>query len=37
MNEVAARDVAQFYELKSALATEQFKNDHAKAKSEVLA
>lgn len=37
MNEVAARDVPQFYELESALATGQFKNDHAKAKGEVLA
>jgi len=36
MNEVAARDVPQFYELESALATGQFKNDHAKAKDEVL-
>jgi len=37
MNEVAARDVPQFYELESALATGQFKNDNAKAKDEVLA
>jgi len=37
MNEVAARDVPQFYELESALATGQFKNDHTKAKNQVLA
>jgi len=36
MNEVAARDVPQFYDLESSLATGQYKNDHAKAKSEVL-
>lgn len=37
MNEVAARDVPQFYELESALATGQYKNDNEKAKAEVLA
>jgi len=36
MNEVAARDVPQFFELESALASGQYKNDAAKAKSEVL-
>lgn len=35
MNEVAARDVPQFYELEIALATGTYKNDAAKAKSEV--
>lgn len=37
MNEVAARDVPQFYELESALATGTFKNDLPKAKRDVLA
>lgn len=37
MNEVAARDIPQFYELESSLATGAFKNDPGKAKSEVLA
>ena len=35
MNEVAARDVPQFYELEIALATGTYKNDAAKAKGEV--
>mmetsp|Transcript_18717 Transcript_18717/g.27732 ORF Transcript_18717/g.27732 Transcript_18717/m.27732 type:complete len:545 (-) Transcript_18717:62-1696(-) len=37
MNEVAARDVPQFFELESALASGQYKNDALKAKSEVMA
>jgi len=37
MNEVAARDVPQFYELESSLATGSYKNDPSKAKQEVLA
>mmetsp|Transcript_7518 Transcript_7518/g.9816 ORF Transcript_7518/g.9816 Transcript_7518/m.9816 type:complete len:644 (-) Transcript_7518:64-1995(-) len=37
MNQVAARDVPQFYELESALATGQYKNDLPKAKKDVLA
>lgn len=37
MNEVAARDVPQFYELESSLATGVFKNDPGKAKKEVWA
>lgn len=37
MNQVAARDVPQFYELESALATGQYKSDLAKAKKDVLA
>lgn len=37
MNEVAARDVPQFFELESALASGQYKNDSAKAKSQVMA
>jgi len=37
MNEVAARDVPQFYELESALASGQYKSDPLKAKSEVMA
>jgi sec1 family domain-containing protein 1 len=37
MNEVAARDVPQFYELESTLATGSFKNDAVKAKKDVLA
>lgn len=37
MNEVAARDVPQFYELESALATGSYKTDPAKAKQKVLA
>ena len=37
MNEVAARDVPQFYEVESALSSGQYKNDAAKAKNEVLA
>lgn len=37
MNEVAARDVPQFYELESALATGSYKNDPSKAKQKVLA
>lgn len=37
MNEVAARDVPQFYELESALATGQYKNTNDQAKEEVLA
>ena len=36
MNEVAARDVPQFYELETSLATGSYKNDAAKAKKEVL-
>lgn len=36
MNEVASRDVPQFYELESSLAIGQYKNDLAKAKNEVL-
>lgn len=36
MNEVAARDVPQFYELESSLATGVYKNDVAKAKKDVL-
>jgi len=36
MNEVASRDVPQFYELESGLATGQYKNDLNKAKNEVL-
>lgn len=35
MNQVAARDVPQFYELESALATGQYKTDLAQAKEEV--
>lgn len=37
MNEVAARDVPQFYELESGLATGLFRNDPLKAKRSVLA
>jgi hypothetical protein len=37
MNEVASRDVPQFYELESSLATGVYKNDPAKAKKEVKA
>jgi hypothetical protein len=37
MNEVAARDVPQFYELESALASGQYKNDPLKAKNAVMA
>ena len=37
MNEVATRDVPQFYELESSLATGSYKNDQAKAKTDVLA
>jgi hypothetical protein len=37
MNEVASRDVPQFYELESSLATGVYKNDPAKAKREVKA
>lgn len=37
MNEVASRDVPQFYELESSLATGAYKNDAAKAKRDVLA
>jgi hypothetical protein len=37
MNEVSSRDVPQFYELESSLATGMYKNDPAKAKREVLA
>jgi hypothetical protein len=37
MNEVATRDVPQFYELESSLATGAYRNDLAKAKKEVLA
>lgn len=36
MNEVASRDVPQFFELESALASGQYKNDANKAKNEVL-
>ncbi|KAL3764302.1 hypothetical protein ACHAWU_004114 [Discostella pseudostelligera] len=36
MNEVAARDVPQFYELEIALATGTYKNDSAKAKKDVM-
>lgn len=36
MNEVAARDVPQFFELESALASGQYKNDAMKAKQQVL-
>jgi sec1 family domain-containing protein 1 len=36
MNEVAARDVPQFYELESSLATGSYRNDSAKAKKDVL-
>lgn len=36
MNEVAARDVPQFYELEISLATGSYKNDPAKAKKDVL-
>ena len=36
MNEVAARDVPQFYELESALATGAYKKDSGKAKEKVL-
>lgn len=36
MNEVAARDVPQFYELEIALATGTYKNDSAKAKRDVM-
>jgi len=37
MNEVAARDVPQFYELESSLATGSYRNDLPKAKKDVLA
>jgi sec1 family domain-containing protein 1 len=37
MNQVAARDVPQFYELESKLATGSYKNDAGKAKKDVLA
>jgi hypothetical protein len=37
MNEVAARDVPQFYELESSLATGSYRNDLSKAKKDVLA
>ena len=37
MNEVAARDVPQFYELESSLATGSYRNDTAKAKKDVMA
>lgn len=37
MNQVAARDVPQYYELETALATGQYKNDVASAKNKVLA
>lgn len=37
MNEVAARDVPQFYELESSLATGSYRNDIKKAKKDVLA
>ena len=37
MNQVAARDVPQFYELETALATGQYKNDVSTAKNKVLA
>lgn len=36
MNEVAARDVPQFYELETSLATGSYKNDPGKAKKEVI-
>eukprot|EP00558_Chaetoceros_sp_UNC1202_P013207 CAMPEP_0197242452 /NCGR_PEP_ID=MMETSP1429-20130617/8210_1 /TAXON_ID=49237 /ORGANISM="Chaetoceros sp., Strain UNC1202" /LENGTH=404 /DNA_ID=CAMNT_0042702497 /DNA_START=114 /DNA_END=1328 /DNA_ORIENTATION=+ len=36
MNEVAARDVPNFFELESSLASGQYKNDATKAKNEVL-
>jgi hypothetical protein len=36
MNEVASRDVPQFYELETSLATGTYKNDEAKAKKDVL-
>lgn len=36
MNEVAARDIPQFYELESSLATGVYKNDPLKAKKDVL-
>jgi sec1 family domain-containing protein 1 len=36
MNEVAARDIPQYYELESALATGAYKNDPAKAKRDVM-
>jgi hypothetical protein len=36
MNEVASRDVPQFYELETSLATGSYKNDPAKAKKDVL-
>ncbi|KAL3803020.1 hypothetical protein HJC23_011643 [Cyclotella cryptica] len=36
MNEVASRDVPQFYELETSLATGTYKNDPAKAKKDVL-
>jgi len=36
MNEVAARDVPQFYELETSLATGSYKNDPSKAKKEVI-
>jgi len=37
MNEVAARDVPQFYELESSLATGSYKNDLGQAKKDVIA
>ena len=37
MNEVAARDVPQFYDIESSLATGSYKNDLPKAKKDVLA
>jgi sec1 family domain-containing protein 1 len=37
MTEVAARDVPQFYELESSLATGSYKNNHDQAKKDVLA
>ena len=36
MNQVAARDVPQFYELETSLATGSYKNDSARAKADVL-
>ena len=36
MNEVAARDVPQFYELEASLATGTYKNDSSKAKKDVM-
>lgn len=36
MNEVATRDVPQFFELENSMATGTFKNDPGKAKSRVL-